>query len=131
MKYVLGLDLGITSIGWAIYDMESTTIEKCGVRLFDAAENPKDKSPLAQPRREARGMRRRIRRRAYRMQKIKDHLINSELVSKEELANLFNSTTKTKSGTSHYDVYELRYLALDSLLSNQQLARVLIHLAKH
>ncbi len=131
MRYVLGLDLGIASIGWAIYNMDNTIIEKCGVRLFDAAENPKDKSPLAQPRREARGMRRRIRRRAYRMQKIKDHLINSGLVSKDELASMFDNTSKTKSGTSHYDVYELRYLALDSLLSNQQLARVLIHLAKH
>lgn len=131
MRYVLGLDLGIASIGWAIYNMDNTIIEKCGVRLFDAAENPKDKSPLAQPRREARGMRRRIRRRAYRMQKIKDHFINSGLVSKDELATMFNNASKTKSGTSHYDVYELRYLALDSLLSNQQLARVLIHLAKH
>lgn len=97
MRYVLGLDLWITSIGWAVYNVDNSKIEKCGVRLFDAAKNPKDKSPLAQPRREARGMRRRIRRRAYRMEKIKDHLISSGLVSKDELANMFNNTSKTKS----------------------------------
>lgn len=135
MKYVLGLDLGIASIGWAIYDMDNTIIEKCGVRLFEPGEvkgaRNNASASLSASRRLARGMRRRIRRRAYRMQKIKEHLTNSGLVSKDELANMFSNTSKTKSGTSHYDVYELRYLALDSLLSNQQLARVLIHLAKH
>lgn len=135
MRYVLGLDLGIASIGWAIYNMDNSNIEKCGVRLFEPGEvkgaRNNASASLSASRRLARGMRRRIRRRAYRMQKIKEHLINSGLVSKDELANMFNSTSKTKSGTSHYDVYELRYLALDSLLSNQQLARVLIHLAKH
>jgi CRISPR-associated endonuclease Csn1 len=50
MRYVLGLDLGIASIGWAIYDIDKSTIEKCGVRLFDAAENPKTKESLATPR---------------------------------------------------------------------------------
>ncbi|RTL11235.1 MAG: type II CRISPR RNA-guided endonuclease Cas9 [Neisseriaceae bacterium] len=135
MRYVLGLDLGIASIGWAIYNMDNSNIEKCGVRLFEPGEvkgaRNNASASLSASRRLARGMRRRIRRRAYRMQKIKEHLINSGLVSKDELANMFNSTSKTKSGTSHYDVYELRYLALDSFLSNQQLARVLIHLAKH
>ena len=44
--------------------MNQSTIEKLGVRLFDAAENPKDKSSLAEPRRLARGQRRRILQRA-------------------------------------------------------------------
>ena len=35
MRYVLGLDLGIASIGWAIYNMDNPNIEKCGVRLFE------------------------------------------------------------------------------------------------
>lgn len=131
MRYVLGLDLGIASIGWAIYDIDKSTIEKCGVRLFDAAENPKTKESLATPRRLARGQRRRIRRRAYRMAKIKGSLIQSGILTQDELAKLFNSSEKTSSKTSRYDVYELRYQALDHQLSNAQLAQILIHLAKH
>lgn len=44
MKYVLGLDLGITSVVWAIYDVDHPTIKKCGVRLFDVAENVIDRN---------------------------------------------------------------------------------------
>lgn len=133
MRYVLGLDLGITSIGWAVYDIDKCLIDKCGVRLFDAAENPKDKSPLSAPRREARGQRRRIRRRAYRMQKIRELLINTNLIEQNILNNLFSAQEKlpSNSSSSRYDVYELRYMALDSLVSNQQLCQILIHLAKH
>lgn len=95
MRYVLGLDLGITSVGWAIYDVDKSIIDKCGVRLFDAAENPKDKSSLALPRREARGQRRRIRRRAYRIQAIRKLLIKNQFVTSEQLNNLFHSEDKT------------------------------------
>lgn len=131
MRYILGLDLGITSIGWAIYDIDKQTIDRCGVRLFDAAENPKDKSSLALPRRDARGQRRRLRRRAYRMQSIKNLLTHEKLLTDEQISTLFHSQGKTLSSKSLYDVYELRYQALNSLLTNQQLSQILIHLAKH
>lgn len=128
MRYVLGLDLGITSVGWAVYDVDKSIIDKCGVRLFDAAENPKDKSSLALPRREARGQRRRIRRRAYRMQAIRKLLIKNQFVTSEQLNNLFHSEDKT---SLLCNIYELRYRALSSLLTNTQLCQVLIHIAKH
>ena len=131
MKYVLGLDLGIASIGWAIYNYDTSHLERCGVRLFDAAEHPKTKESLSTPRRLARGQRRRIRRRSYRMQKLKDFLIKSTLITQNELNNLFNSEEKSAPQTSRYDIYELRYQALDHKLNNQQLTQVLIHLAKH
>mgnify|MGYP000721100555 FL=1 len=121
MKYVLGLDLGIASIGWAIYNYDTSHLERCGVRLFDAAEHPKTKESLSTPRRLARGQRRRIRRRSYRMQKLKDFLIKSTLITQNELNNLFNSEEKSAPQTSRYDIYELRYQALDHKLNNQQL----------
>jgi CRISPR-associated endonuclease Csn1 len=129
MKYVLGLDLGITSIGWAVYNCELNNIHQCGVRLFDAAENPKDKSSLAEPRRTARGQRRRVRRRAYRMGKIKQLLIQNKIISELELEHLF--ARQEKGNPDLYDVYYLRYRALDHRLSNIELAQILIHLAKH
>lgn len=129
MKYVLGLDLGITSIGWAIYNLDLNNIAKCGVRLFDAAENPKDKSSLAEPRRIARGQRRRIRRRAYRMMKVKECLVQHNIISQTELDGLF--VQQDKHDANLYDVYYLRNKALDHEISNRELAQVLIHLAKH
>ena len=129
MKYILGLDLGITSIGWAIYNLNTNYIEKSGVRLFDAAENPKDKSPLAEPRRIARGQRRRIRRRAYRMDKIKQFLIQQGIITPSELDNLF--ARNDKNNPNLYDVYFLRTKALEHRLANIELAQVLLHLAKH
>ena len=73
-KRIFGFDLGIASIGWAVvdfdneyYDIETGEIVegrilKSGVRMFPVAENPKDGSSLAAPRREKRGARRSLRR---------------------------------------------------------------------
>lgn len=66
MTYTLGIDIGIASIGFAGVDLENGAIRFCGVHIFEAAENPKDGASLAQPRREKRGLRRVIRRRAQR-----------------------------------------------------------------
>ena len=59
MKYSLGLDIGTTSIGWAIVNEDKKRIEDCGVRIFETPENPKNGESLAQPRRDARSARRR------------------------------------------------------------------------
>ena len=130
-KYIIGLDLGIASIGWAVYDDESKQMVDIGVRIFDAAEHPKTKESLALPRRIARGMRVRLRRRSYRMQLLRKLLVESNFITQEALDNLFNASIKTKNKESRYDVYYLRYKALTQELSNTELTQVLIHLAKH
>lgn len=48
MNYVLGLDIGIASVGWAVIDLETLqVIESCS-NIFTAAEaeNNKDKDVL-------------------------------------------------------------------------------------
>ena len=74
MRYVLGLDVGIASIGWAVMELNEEDMA-CGlvdggVHLFDRPENPKDGTPTAAERRLYRSQRRRIRRRAYRLRKV-------------------------------------------------------------
>ena len=63
LAYRLALDLGTTSLGWAVLRLnahnESTAIIKAGVRIFSDGRNPKDGSSLAVTRRAARAMRRR------------------------------------------------------------------------
>ena len=76
MKYTLGLDIGIGSVGWAVLqngaDDLPVKIKDLGVRVFTEAEHPKTGASLAQPRREARSSRRRIRRRRHRKERIKN-----------------------------------------------------------
>ena len=41
MKYAIGLDIGIASVGWAALDLDAKTILGLGVRGFSKAENAK------------------------------------------------------------------------------------------
>ena len=123
MRYTIGLDIGIASIGWAVINNDKSRIEDLGVRVFKKAEEPDGKA-LNLARRQARGTRRRIRRRAARMTKIKEIFVKYNLVSKEELENLYLITNESK------DVWELRVIALDEKISRTDWARVLTNIAK-
>ena len=126
MKYAIGLDCGVASVGFAVMELdmndEPARIIKLGSRVFDKAENPQTGASLALPRREARGMRRRIRRHTHRLQRIRALLVRENILSAEELENLFSGQLE--------DIYYLRTKALDESLTNREFARVLIHLAQ-
>ncbi len=124
MKYVLGLDIGIASVGWAILDPESKRIVDLGVRAFSAAEVPKNKAPLAEPRRLARSARRTIRRRAGRMRRVKELCVQHGLIPQDRIEAAF-LTARDKP-----DPWQLRKEGLDRLLSGEEFARVLFHIAK-
>ncbi|MFQ3549153.1 MAG: type II CRISPR RNA-guided endonuclease Cas9 [Armatimonadota bacterium] len=124
MKYVLGLDIGINSVGWGVLNLDKNRIEDLGVRAFNPAEEPKTKSSLAAPRREARGARRRIRRRAGRMKRAKDLFVKYNLISNENRESVF--TTSINKPTP----WELRVKGLDNILTGEELARALFHIVK-
>ena len=65
---VFGLDIGIASVGWAV--LAPDHIINLGVRAFDKAETAKEGDPLNLTRRTVRLMRRRLRRRAWRLLKL-------------------------------------------------------------
>jgi len=129
-KIVLGLDLGITSIGWALVNVDNdnshnSKIIDSGVRIFTIAEHPKDGKSLALPRREARSARRTTKRKAQKIRAIKRVLLQNKIITQEELDHLFIGNKK------QIDIWELRHDALYRLLTNKELSRILIHLAKH
>jgi CRISPR-associated endonuclease Csn1 len=124
MNFVLGLDLGITSVGWAVLNMTDSRIERMGVRTFDAGENPKDGSSLALPRRVSRGQRRRLSRRKKRLDLIKQHFLNSGLVSKPNWNEIFKTEPDTLSP------WELRKEGLERRLTPNEWVRTLYTLAK-
>lgn len=128
MGYRIGLDIGITSVGWAVIENDINGKPKriidLGSRIFDAAEKPKDGSPLAKERRDARGLRRRLRRKKHRIDRTKRLLERYNIISKKEIDEMYEKYKFL------YNVYELRVQALDEKLTNKELARVLISFVK-
>ena len=128
MNYVLGLDIGITSVGWAVLELntqdEPIRIVNLNSRIFEKAETQKGES-LAAPRRMARSARRLTRRRAFRLHRVRRYLIRNSILNKQEVGLLY---ADSKGNT---DIYALRYQALNRSVSNPDWARLLIFFAKH
>ncbi len=121
MKYKLGLDLGSTSLGWAVVMMDDANnlvqLVDMGVRIFPDGRDAQSHTPINVERRMARGMRRRndrvqIRKRRA-LQLIRKHGWNFDINSDDALLN----------------PYELRVRALSEKLSPAELGRVMFHFA--
>ena len=126
IPYAIGFDIGITSVGWATVALDGEDkpygIIGMGSRIFDAAEEPKTGDSLAAPRREARGMRRRLRRRKHRLERIRHLLVAENVLTQTELDTLFAGRLE--------DIYALRVKALDEPVSHLEFARILLHIAQ-
>lgn len=111
-KYVLGIDIGITSVGYGIIDLETGAFVDYGVRLFKegtAAEN--------ETRRTTRGRRRLTRRRKTRLSDMRKLLQNNHILN--ENYHPINN------------VYELRCKGLHQKLASDELSAVILHITKH
>lgn len=62
--------------------------------MFEIAENPKDGLSLAKARKETRSIRRRVRRRKHRIDRVKNLLIKYNILTKEMLLNLYTNGNK-------------------------------------
>lgn len=125
MKYRLALDLGSTSLGWAILRLNGETppspiaVIKAGVRIFSDGRNPKDGSSLAVTRREARAMRRRrdrlLKRKARMMRTLIEH-------------GFFPADETARKALETLSPYSLRAKGLDEALKPEEFARALFHI---
>ncbi|MFD1849832.1 type II CRISPR RNA-guided endonuclease Cas9 [Oceanobacillus bengalensis] len=125
MRYSIGLDIGISSVGWAVINLDKERIEDLNSRVFDVAENPKNGSLLATPRREARSARRRIRRRRYRVGRVRDFIIKKGLLSEIQANQLYNWEEED------FDIWLIRVNGVERKLTDREFARILIHYAKN
>lgn len=129
--YRLGLDVGIKSVGWCVLECdengEPIQINALNSRIFDAAEHPQTGAPLAEPRRNARGLRRRIRRKSFRLERIRKLFIENGI----ELFETQDDLICLKDEYKNLDVVKLRSDALDKNLTEAEFARVLYSLARH
>ena len=130
MLYRLGLDVGIKSVGWCVLECdkngEPKRIVALNSRIFDAAEVPKTGASLAAPRRLARGLRRRLRRKAARLDGI-------NRLFEENGISIFDPTddASIKPSLKNLNVLEKRVEALDKIISEEEFARVLYSIARH
>ena len=120
-NYVLGVDIGVASIGWAAVSLETKWLD-CGVRVFPAGvdnfNSPKEKHPNLD-RRSARGMRRRIRRKAERKAIICGFL--------QELGWMPGEGAERDTWYA-LDVYALRSRAISEAITLEELGRIILHL---
>lgn len=128
---VFGLDIGTTSIGFAVVDLDEAhdqgrivSAPGCpglGVRIFPEAREP-DGTPLNQQRRAKRMMRRQLRRRKLRRRTI------NELLAANGLLPLLGGKEWADCMTA--DPYALRAKGLIEELKPHELGRALYHLSK-
>jgi len=123
MSYRLALDLGSTSLGWAMVrlnaDNHTTAIIKAGVRIFSDGRNPKDGTSLAVTRREARAMRRRRDRLLKRKARMMKTLITHGFFPQDE---------EDRKALERTDPFSLRAKGLDQALRPEEFARALFHI---
>ncbi|MGI2850371.1 type II CRISPR RNA-guided endonuclease Cas9 [Bacillus cytotoxicus] len=125
MKYSIGLDIGIASVGWAVINEDIERIEDLGVRIFDVAEQPKTGASLSTPRRLARSTRKRLRRRRHRVERVRKFMIQKGLLTQVQMEQLYD----WKDGD--LDIWLVRVNALERKLSDREFARILVHFAKN
>ncbi len=129
LNYILGLDIGIASVGWATVEIDDKEnpirLIDLGVRVFERAEVPKTGDSLAAARRAARSIRRLIRRRAHRLLRTRRLLKHEGVLKPEDFDE--NGFIKLLPNTP----WQLRAAALDRKLTPLEWAAVLLHLVKH
>jgi len=124
---VLGLDVGIASVGSALLRHgEKPEILFAGSRCFDPPENPKTRALENMKRREKRLLRRVIRRRAQRMAKVRSALARAGILTSTD-PTAFHNNPNAKPA----DPWQARAESLDRLLTDREFAAAVLHIAKH
>lgn len=156
--YILGIDLGSASLGWAAICLDesgaASGVLRAGVRIFDPAvtgdiEKGQDESN-AVARRAARLIRRQLRRRAARQSKLFRLLQSHGLLPSytggeadasqqrhailntldRELASKWARSGNMEQAAIELPLYMLRKTALDAALEPYELGRVFYHLSQ-
>ena len=123
MKYRIALDVGSTSLGWAILRLDNSgapvALVRAGVRIFSDGRNPKDGSSLAVTRRAARAMRRRRDRLLRRKARIVNKLVEY---------GFFPADADERKALELKNPYELRAKGLHEALTPGEFGRAMFHL---
>ena len=125
IRYRLALDLGSTSLGWAMLRLNADNppapiaVIKAGVRIFSNGRDAKTEASLAVTRREARSARRRRDRLLKRKNRMMIKLIQH---------GFFPADTTERKALLTLNPYALRAKGLDAMLEPAEFARALFHI---
>ena len=126
MKYGIGLDIGIASVGSAVVLLDDKNepykIHRLSSRVFPKAETDRGES-LASERRLKRSTRRILRRRRHRKERIRNLIYDTFNVNKDYITEIYAKNDLE-------DIYQIRYEALDRKLDKDEFIRLLIHLSQ-
>ncbi len=121
-NYILGLDIGMASVGAALISYEAENICDLYVRTFDKAEAPKTGESLNKKRRDARSVRRRIRRRAFRLLRLARFMLRIGIIEEAAPESFW---------LTNVSLWDLRAEGLDRRLNGKEWASVIYHIVKH
>jgi CRISPR-associated endonuclease Csn1 len=133
VQYTLGLDLGPSSIGWALVNEDGQQILATGVRVFpegvDRNQQGGEVSKNEQ-RRIARGMRRQVARRARRKRLLRKALVKAGLLPEAAALPPHDSgrIAWEREQFQKEDPYSLRRRALTKRLEPYEIGRAFLHL---
>lgn len=126
LDYVLGLDLGVASIGWAVMEVdennEPINLVDANSVIFEPLDNDKGKLYNVD-RRNARGARRILNRRKERIRRTKNLLTSSGFLNDDELSKLYSGQIE--------DIFEIRKRGLTEQLNKNEIARLMIFYNKN
>ena len=126
MRYRLALDLGSTSLGWAMVRLKEdqpVAVIKAGVRIFSNGREPSRPGELGTSLAATRRLKRAMRRRRDRLLKRKARMM-ALLIDK----GFFPTDPAERKALEQLNPYELRAKGLDSPLSQAEFARALFHI---
>ncbi|MBS0349070.1 MAG: type II CRISPR RNA-guided endonuclease Cas9 [Proteobacteria bacterium] len=126
MRYRLALDLGSTSLGWAMIRLnqeQPVAVIKAGVRIFGDGREPSRPGELGSSLAATRRLKRAMRRRRDRLLKRKNRMM-ALLVQQ----GFFPADPEARKALEQINPYELRAKGLDTQLSPAEFARALFHI---
>lgn len=123
MKYRLGIDMGSTSLGWCVLELNAKDdikeIVDAGVRIFHDGRDAKTKEPLAVSRRNARSIRRNRDRYIKRRKRLMERMIEFGLMPRDE---------KERKKLQLLDPYEIRNNAANKKVPLYEIGRAFFHI---
>lgn len=146
LKYGIGLDIGIGSVGWSVVELDDENnaqkIINLGVRTFDSGEVPKTGASKNEARRNFRGSRRLTRRKRHRLERIRQLLDEHNIIDVDFDGDYFHEfAERAKAITEDIinDYYKknntnpflLKVKALDEPLTNEELLIITLHYGKY
>lgn len=129
MSYILGLDIGITSAGYAViltnHAGKPFKIAKLNTVIFPLAEDPQSGASLALPTRQHRSSRRLNRRTKFRKYRVRQLFLRYHLLNPNDISRFLSYQVP------HQDIWQLRTLALQQKITNAQLFEIFYYFAGH